>query len=105
MASYWRMPRLLLPDQKDHEDKKLKKCYNKIMDNNNIELTDEEISKGYESDNEQEDNWDNLEKACWRGYKQVGMKDKGGRKVPNCVPVKKSLFGTEGPQTLIPRNS
>lgn len=31
MASYWRMPRLLLPDQKDHEDKKLKKCYNKIM--------------------------------------------------------------------------
>lgn len=69
------------------------------------ELSDEEISKGYESDNEEEDNWDNMQKACWRGYKQVGMKDKGGRRVPNCVPVKKSLFGTEGPQTLIPRNS
>ena len=26
---------------------------------------------------------------CWDGYKQVGMKTKGGREVPNCVPVKK----------------
>ncbi len=25
---------------------------------------------------------------CWKGYKQIGMKNKGGRKVPNCVPVK-----------------
>jgi|GEM_PF-2567773 hypothetical protein len=81
------------------------KWYNLLMENNdNIELTDEEISKGYESDNPDEDKWDNLEKACWSGYKQVGMKDKGGKKVPNCVPVKKSMFGTEGPQTLIPRN-
>ena len=24
---------------------------------------------------------------CWTGYKQVGMKDKGGKQVPNCVPV------------------
>ena len=23
--------------------------------------------------------------TCWVGYQQVGMKDKGGRKVPNCV--------------------
>jgi hypothetical protein len=23
---------------------------------------------------------------CWKGYKQVGMKDKDGRQVPNCVP-------------------
>jgi hypothetical protein len=27
-----------------------------------------------------------LEEACWTGYKQVGMKDKGGKQVPNCVP-------------------
>ena len=77
----------------------------KSIDPKPEDLTDEEISKGYESDNEEEDNWDNLEKACWSGYKQVGMKDKNGKRVPNCVPVKKSLFGTEGPQTLIPRNS
>jgi hypothetical protein len=24
--------------------------------------------------------------ACWRGYKQVGMKKKGNKQVPNCVP-------------------
>jgi hypothetical protein len=23
---------------------------------------------------------------CWQGYKQVGMKNKGGKQVPNCVP-------------------
>jgi len=68
------------------------------------ELSDEDISKSYESDNEEEDKWDNMEKACWSGYRQQGMKEKGGRMVPNCVPIKKSLFGTEGPQTLIPRN-
>jgi hypothetical protein len=26
------------------------------------------------------------ESPCWKGYKQVGMKDKGGRQVPNCIP-------------------
>ena len=61
-------------------------------------------SEDYESDNEDEDKWDNMEKACWSGYRQQGMKEKGGRMVPNCVPIKKSLFGTEGPQTLIPKN-
>ena len=24
---------------------------------------------------------------CWDGYVQVGMKMKGGKKVPNCVPA------------------
>jgi hypothetical protein len=53
------------------------------------------MSKSYESDNEDEDKWDNVQKACWTGYKQVGMKEKGGRMVPNCVPVdkvKKSIW-------------
>jgi len=26
-----------------------------------------------------------VKEACWVGYKQVGMKDKGSKKVPNCV--------------------
>ena len=26
-----------------------------------------------------------IKEDCWVGYKQVGMKDKGGRQVPNCV--------------------
>lgn len=25
---------------------------------------------------------------CWDGYEQIGMKDKGGKKVPNCVKLK-----------------
>ena len=50
------------------------------------ELTDEEITKSYHSENEDEDKWDNIEKACWSGYKQVGMKTKNGKRVPNCVP-------------------
>ena len=29
--------------------------------------------------------------ACWKGYKQIGMKKKGGRKVPNCVPEEEEI--------------
>jgi len=28
--------------------------------------------------------------ACWKGYKKVGMKKKGKKMVPNCVPVEES---------------
>jgi hypothetical protein len=28
-----------------------------------------------------------LENPCWKGYEMVGMKNKDGREVPNCVPV------------------
>lgn len=31
-----------------------------------------------------------LEEACWEGYKQVGMKKKGSRMVPNCVPLEEN---------------
>lgn len=31
---------------------------------------------------------DSLEGACWPGYEAVGLKELGGRMVPNCVPVK-----------------
>jgi hypothetical protein len=26
------------------------------------------------------------ENPCWKGYRQLGMKKKGGKEVPNCVP-------------------
>ena len=91
-------------DWHGHEEDILEDVVNPITKTIELELTEEEISKTYESDNEDEDKWDNMEKACWSGYTQRGMKEKDGRMVPNCVPVKKSLFGTEGPQTLIPRN-
>jgi hypothetical protein len=34
---------------------------------------------------------DILSEDCWAGYKQIGMKDKGGRQVPNCVPVSEDI--------------
>ena len=34
-----------------------------------------------------------LTEACWKGYKQVGMKEKNGKEVPNCVPVNEESEG------------
>jgi hypothetical protein len=33
--------------------------------------------------------------ACWTGYQQQGMKKKGNRQVPNCVPVEEVKTGPE----------
>jgi len=35
--------------------------------------------------------WENIlkKKPCWKGYKQIGMKVKNGKEVPNCVPIKR----------------
>ena len=30
-------------------------------------------------------------KPCWKGYKQIGMKEKNGKEVPNCVPVNENM--------------
>ncbi len=39
-----------------------------------------------------------VDEACWKGYKKVGMKDKGGRQVPNCVPDKDGKIPKEKKQ-------
>lgn len=28
------------------------------------------------------------EDPCWKGYEQIGSKNKNGKEVPNCVPKK-----------------
>jgi len=65
-------------------------------------------SERYDSENEEEDKWDNTLQKCWTGYTQRGMKEKGGRMVPNCVPVEKvdkSLFAEKfDPYDLVKRN-
>jgi hypothetical protein len=43
-----------------------------------------------------EDSREELKKACWKDYEAVGVKKKGGRTVPNCVPVKKDAEHGEG---------
>jgi hypothetical protein len=37
-----------------------------------------------------------LKSACWRGYEAIGMKNKNGRKVPNCFKVKSDAEHKEG---------
>lgn len=34
----------------------------------------------------------NIDEGCWDGYKQVGMKEKNGKMVPNCVPLEENCI-------------
>ena len=56
----------------------------------NMKFTVKNIEFGEELDEE-------MFEACWTGYKQVGMKKKGNKQVPNCVPeaVKKENAPSE----------
>ena len=82
-------------DSAEMEDMAVAKAYEDCgcetckAENISCDKCEECMSKSYESDNEDEDKWDNMEKACWSGYTQRGMKEKNGRMVPNCVPVDK----------------
>ena len=39
-------------------------------------------------------------KPCWSGYEMIGMKNKGGKKVPNCVPITAKAKST--PAKILP---
>ena len=41
--------------------------------------------------------------SCWKGYTAIGVKKKGGRTVPNCVPVKED--GVAGAVSAGPTNA
>jgi len=41
------------------------------------------------------ENHTELKAPCWDGYEQVGMKDKDGKQVPNCVPLSTNLSEEE----------
>lgn len=43
----------------------------------------EELKEIFDRLNEKED-------SCWKGYETIGMKEKDGEKVPNCVPKNKN---------------
>jgi hypothetical protein len=66
---------------------------NEVEDESETEMpeSEDEMEDVYKSENEDEDKWDNEMQKCWKGYVQRGMKEKNGRMVPNCVPVKKAL--------------
>ena len=42
---------------------------------------------------------DILTERCWQGYRQAGMKKKGKRWVPNCVPVTEDAIAEGEPAT------
>jgi hypothetical protein len=48
-----------------------------------------------------------MEGACWEGYEPVGTKQKDGKTVPNCVPMKNAAGGEEkfGKQVISTRGS
>ena len=54
-----------LPDKKKKTETKVKSLIKKMV----REIIDEDKN------------------PCWKGYKMVGMKEKGGKQVPNCVPI------------------
>ena len=39
--------------------------------------------------------------ACWTGYTAKGMKKKGNRMVPNCVPVSEDGVAVAGPTNAV----
>jgi len=46
-----------------------------------------------------------LKDACWAGYTAYGMKDKDGKKVPNCVKeIYEIYYESDGKVMVIPLN-
>lgn len=69
-------------DKKKRDE--LKKLYNRVVDK-----YDEERAKAKGK---------GLGSACWKGYEAIGMKKKGKRMVPNCVPIKGGVLGMNDEQ-------
>ena len=53
---------------------------------------------GGQTDKEADDYDTEIGEACWDGYTKVGMKNKGGKQVPNCVPDKDNKIPKEKKQ-------
>ena len=51
--------------------------------------------KNFKTDNQEfpvDESEEQLDEKCWDTHKQVGMKNKGGRQVPNCVPKESAIM-------------
>jgi hypothetical protein len=51
--------------------------------------------KNFKTDNQEfpvDESEEQLDEKCWDSHKQVGMKNKGGRQVPNCVPKESAIL-------------
>jgi len=72
----------------------LRKVKSKTLNKDSIEMLKRMLTLANEVHIEYDTNLvphtikEGLEKACWKGYEAIGTKEKNGRTVPNCVPVK-----------------
>jgi len=48
-------------------------------------------------------NMEHLTEDCWDGYKQIGMKMKNGKEVPNCVPIDETIKKVDGKYAVYPK--
>jgi hypothetical protein len=60
-----------------------------------LSIGTDNIVKTYKKDTPGERERLGEDKPCWVGFKQLGMKTKNGKKVPNCVPVKEDTSEEE----------
>ena len=82
-----------LEDHVDEED--LRDLFNELREDG-INIPSSNVEENFMLKNPKKNNMfqegsnDILEqKPCQAGYKQLGMKEKNGRQVPNCIPIKK----------------
>lgn len=63
-------------DWSEEADDKFDRCVEKVKEESSKKKSLKEAKKKKD--------------PCWKGYEQIGMKEKDGKEVPNCVPKKKS---------------
>ena len=53
---------------------------------NKLMVTESQLVRLLESIKEEDKN------PCWDGYEMIGMKEKDGKEVPNCVPLEEEIL-------------
>ena len=78
----------------------VKTMQNKVLESDYQNKFNQELEKagkpiGHMTGAEKKEFYSKVEEACWDGYKKVGMKEKDGKQVPNCVPDKDNKIPKE----------
>lgn len=69
-----------------HKSVKDRAKWDKMANDHVRSMAVEIMKKKNQRHEESEVDEEEVDEACWKNYKQVGMKKKGGKTVPNCVP-------------------
>ena len=78
----------------------VKQMQNKVLESDYQDKFKKELDNagkplGHMTGMEKKEFYSKVEEACWDGYKKVGMKEKDGKQVPNCVPDKDNKIPKE----------